>query len=210
MKKFYIIAKTLFVFLIMVIMTGICKGQQTDFYDKVLDFHCQRYCNFLVLDLETESYSGRVIVESGQLFLVLKKVKGFDEEQSKEFIYSLLLKKERLLLKDVKSTIKDNLYLNIEGFSSEKFRVLQRDYEIEETASKGCVEFVSHYFLEKNDRKVSVQDCQKLIENQENKTSLTLKRRVGIGEETAVIEKLFEWQIPVHIDHDSNSLIIDK
>lgn len=103
-----------------------------DFYDWVLNSHGM-HSKFVSLEIESDEYTGKVIVENNYLYSFLKRVKGFDKEQYKLFMKDLLSKK--LKLKVAKIDWENERFIKVKEFKS-----------IEENASKGKDHFLNIYF----------------------------------------------------------------
>jgi hypothetical protein len=192
-------------------------GQNLEFYERVLsDVKCM-YCYFVVLDVESDAYDGKVVIENGALYDFLKKTKGFDKTEYKEFMKDLLLSKKKLAL-DNASMDGGESYLNVKDAGEREFRVViysdrfgEAAAKVEAASSKGCVPFIKHYFLgEPLDRieQSGSADCAEFIGNQKE---VLLARGVTLGdrERDLIIDKLFEWHIPTRIDDLSTLLVIE-
>lgn len=214
MYKKYIftgISKILSSILFLMIMTLVCKSQVFDFYDKVLGFDDCRYCYFISLDVSSDEYTGKVIIENDDLYIFLNKTKGFEKEQYKKFVKELLVSKKPLILENA-TLDKENYFLNVDKVSEKKFRVLKDSDKFESFFSEGCIATVSHYFLNKSlnsEKNLNSQNCHDYVNNQK-KDNLMIRTPLGIGEESSLISKLFEWEIPVRFDSFSGRIVIDK
>lgn len=183
---------------------------QDEFYSKVLSYDDCRNCYFIALDVSSASYTGRVVVENDDLYLLLNKTKGFNKEQYKNFVQNLLAKKERLVLKNA-SLDKYGSFINVKGVGYREIRVVKEASNVEKVASKGCIAFVKNYFLHKPLKPIEESasgSCKNFVEIQ--KEDLLLRLDVSEDEKGAIINKLFEWQIPIYFNSLAGSLEIKK
>jgi hypothetical protein len=100
-----------------------------DFEDKVLNSFF-RYSAFLSLNIISDEYNGRIIIENKHLFLYLNKLKGFNKDQYKAFMKDVLLNKSALKLKKI-----DSNFIKIKEIESAEI-----------VASKGKQDFIKQYF----------------------------------------------------------------
>lgn len=194
------------IFVLLSIQT--CFGQSNKFYDTVLNYEKCRYCYFLSIDVESEKYKGKVVIENDDLYSFLSKTRGFNKNQYKEFMKDLLSNNKKLGIENA-SLDKTGFFINIKGISENNFRVVKDANDVEDIAAKGCVPIIVHYFLGQTLESIGnfvSEDCGEYVKKQ--KDNLLLINHVGIREQNAIISRLFEWQIPVRIDDLSGLLII--
>lgn len=196
--------------LLFLLTAQICLSQERKFLDTILEYERCRDCYFLSIDVASEKYSGKVVIENDDLFDFLNKTRGLDKTRYKEFVKDLVINKKRLVL-DKSSVKSDGTFLKIKGISEHEFRVVNEIPDIEAVAAQGCVAFIRHYFLaepiETAVRPVS-EDCEEFIRKQND--DLLMRSGLSTMERSIVIDKLFEWEIPTRIDHYSGALIIEK
>lgn len=202
--------KKILLFSFLLLTVQICFGQSNKFYDTILEYERCRDCYFLSIEVASEKYSGKVVIENVDLFDFLNKTKGFDRKQYKEFVRDLLVNKKKLVL-DKSNVGSDGTFLKIKGVSEHEFRVVNEIPDIEAISAQGCVAFVRHYFLaepiESAVAPVS-EDCREFIRKQND--DLLMRSGLSTMERSVVIDKLFEWQIPTRIDDYSGLLTIRK
>ncbi len=90
MKKYYGYLLLFFMLLLS------CSKSNRAFYDKVLsDFGTRSY--FIALDIKSDFYKGRVLIENNDLYNFLNKTKGWDKERYKARMLKILAHKEHLI-----------------------------------------------------------------------------------------------------------------
>jgi hypothetical protein len=202
--------KKILVLSLLLLTPQICFGQDSKFFDTVLEYERCRDCYFLSFEVESGKYTGKVVIENDDLFNFLSKTRGFDKTQYKEFARDLLVNKKKLVL-DKSNVESDGTFLKIRGVSEHEFRVVNEIPYIEGISAQGCVAFVRHYFLaepvESAVAPVS-EDCREFIRKQNG--DLLIRSGLSTMERSIVINKLFEWQIPARIDDYSGALTIRK
>ncbi|MCZ2391532.1 MAG: hypothetical protein LC113_10700 [Acidobacteria bacterium] len=163
------------------------------------------------MEVSSKSYSGKVIIENDELFSFVNDTRGLNEKEYSGFMKDLLMSGKPFILDDA-IVGPEGLSLNIEGSSTNQFRLLRPSQELQKILAKGCIATIGHYFLDKsidsNDN-VSSQDCHAYISEQK-KGNLMVKLPLAAGEDAALIAKIFEWQIPARIDDLSGRIMISK
>ena len=186
-------------------------GQDPAFFEKVLSYQNCRYCYFVSLKVSSNEYNGTVVIENDDLFSYLSESNDFDTMQYTKFMKDLLMSGRPLLLDNVVLG-REGLTLNIKNSSKNHFRIPKANDDLEKTLRMGCVATVARYFLDKNfdssDKALS-QDCHDFIGTQKDK-NLMISVPLGLGEETMLIARLFDWRIPVRIDDMSGRIVISK
>lgn len=166
-------------------------SQTDEFYTKVLeDSRYGRNSYFVSLEVKSQKYTGKVIATNGDLYLFFYKTRKFNQEQYKSFMLKLLSNKEALQLKQTTLDM-DGYFLKVKGFKRLIFMPVNKNDKVQEVAVKGCKEFIDYYFEYLND-------------------GYELKNNLGFEERNAIINKLFEWQIPSFISDIPGLLTIRK
>ena len=104
----------------------------SDFYDTVLCSY-SLHSIFVLVDIESDEYDGKAIIENGDLFEFLNQTKGFDKKQYKSFMKDLLSKNSKLSLE--KSELNKWHFIKIQKIKS-----------VENITSKGKDDFIAQYF----------------------------------------------------------------
>lgn len=185
-------------------------AQSEDFYEKILSYNNCRDCYFIVVEVESEPYSGKIVVESDDLQDFLNKTENLDKAKYKGYIKALLVNKEKFVLRNAQS---DGDFLNVKNVSEHQFRILNESDEVNKIASKGCVSFIKHYFLEASPDPIQnseSMDCKEFIKSQNKDLSLTKEGASFLKEQNTIIYRLFNWEIPIRMDHYSGWLTIRK
>ena len=158
------ISKLLFILLILLGINS-CFGQDKVFIDEILNNeHCQK-CYFVAIDVGTKDFSGRVVIPYGELLDFVNKTEGFEDEQSKDFIKSLLVNNQSFIINDAKF---DGSYINIDGISKKQFKVVDKSEKVDNVATKGCMAFINYFFL-RNSLELSKykgKNCYEFIKKQ--------------------------------------------
>lgn len=202
--------KVLFSFFIGLFFVQLLVAQSEDFYDKILSYDNCRDCYFIVVGVESEPYSGRILIENDDLQDYVSKTENLDKTKYKEFVKALLMNNEKLVLRNVQS---DGDFLSIKNVSEHRFRILNESDEVNKIASQGCVSFIKYYFLEGSPgviRNSESADCKEFIKSQNKDLALTREGATFLKEQNTIIYKLFEWEIPIRMDHYSGWLTIRK
>jgi len=202
------------VIIVILFLSSNIFGQTTDvqenpFLDGIFGYDCSRYCYFLVLNVDSDSFVGKVAIESGNLFLFVKKTKGFDRKGYVKYVKDLITNGKTLFLENT-MTDEHDIFLQIKNTSIGKFLLVYDNRQMDQDFSGNCIEFVTRYFLPENNGSTDVDNltCRQFIKN--HKHILRLNQPLGLKKEAVVISKLFDWEIPVRKEHLSNRLIIDK
>jgi hypothetical protein len=117
--------------LLMLILIS-CAEKDNGFYNKVLgDFNKHSY--YLALDIRSDDYKGRVIVENNDLYTFLKKTKGLDVKRYKSTMRKTLIHRRVLKIKNTA-----NLSLN--------FIKVKEINKVYLSANKGVDSFIKNYF----------------------------------------------------------------
>lgn len=123
---------TLFLILVLGISFAGTPENHDRFYSYVLnDF--DRHSSFLAIDIVSDEYSGRVVIENAELFNFFHQTRGFNKAKYKVSIKKLLTSEEPLRL--------GKTSLSKWGF----MKVSRRD-NILDAAKKGTDSFISQYF----------------------------------------------------------------
>ncbi len=179
-------------------------GQTKTFYDNVLGSSC--WGCFVALNVESDFFSGRVVIENAELFNYLKNTENLDEKKYKSFISELIENKRALKMT---GTRKDDSGFFLVGnkVKSHTFRIIIASKDFETIAAKGCDALLDNYFsiLSKN-KPQEKSGCRERIKR--NGDDLFMYPKFDMTEENNVIAKLFELEIPVNLDDISGSLKI--
>lgn len=161
--------------ILMIALLNFClifEIEQSSFIDKIInDF--ERYSWFLVIEIKSSSYNGKIIVENNELFYYLNHSKHLDKEQ-----YKL----------EIKDKLKHHLPIDIQDVSFCQYKIITNNKRVAANVKKGKDEFIKIYF--------------------DNGT--TLKDDITDDERTAIIQKLFEWEIACKIDDETGYLVISR
>lgn len=196
--------KTVRIIFAILIFLMVSNAQDNSFLKSIIgDDEC-RTCYFISLDVESAAYNGRVVIENDDLFDFVKSTKKLSWDEYKEFAQELLAANRKLDLKGYDVRVNAETALYIDRISENTFRIVPQIPEFEVAASRGCIAFVKDFFIENADAakansKLESTDCREFILSQ-NK-SLSTVRKLSASEESFVINKLFQWQIPVVNDH---------
>lgn len=182
-------------------------AQDSRFIDRLWETPSCRSCYVLSIDVISDAHSGRATIDSGKLFTFLMKTRGLEGNQADDFVRTLLQKKQALRLEN--ATLDGN-YLNVAGSSRHEFRIVQPDKKVDEITGMGCANFIRYYFLNETPLpkiETASKNCRELIRDQKRDLILT-RTDIGITGMNSLINSLFEWQIPVMIDHISGLPVI--
>ena len=199
--------KKLIMFWLVLILSSSIYGQTAKFYEKILSDTKCRYCYFVSLNIQSEFYSGKIVVENGDLFDYFKLTKNFDEKEYKEFMLKLLQENQKLVINGI-TVDDDRIYLIGKNLKKSSFRIVETSQPFENVSARSCKEFIQYYFApsllaSKEDEK---NNCKEIIK--QNAKDLLIKPKFDRAEENNVISKLFDLGIPVHTDDVSGSLRI--
>jgi len=148
---------------------------------------------FIVLNIDSPNYSGKVIIANGYLFNFLKETRKYSIPQYRNFMKDLLIKSDTLKTSSI-CFKKDELVSYEWGFYSFKEDSLVNYY-----ASKGKKEFLNHYFsIGKKFGRIK-KDIYNSATDKSEKTNI----------ECAIINQLFKWEIPVKTDCFDGDLVIE-
>jgi hypothetical protein len=196
--------KALNIVLLLLIFITVSHAQDNWFLRTILDDDYCRTCYFLSIEVESNAYNGRVVLEKDDFFDFVKSTRGLGRSEFKEFAYDMLTNNRKLNLQEHEVNVNKDTALSIGTISENLFRIVPQIPEFEEVASKGCIEFIKEFFIEDADIKETNNnsknvECREFVLGQ-NK-NLSTVRRLSAIEESFVIDKLFHWQIPVINDH---------
>jgi hypothetical protein len=176
----------LFCFYLLLAQTSF--SQNEGFYKQILTEQISaRNGYFIALNVKSNTYNGKVIITNGYLQYFLTQTRKFNEKQYNEFMTKLLVNKDVLPLKNA-TLLRDGYFIKVKGFNAPLFMPVRNVDEVEEAATKGCEKFIDHYF---------------------DKKYLMLKNAIGDVERNAVVNKLFEWQIPSFVSDIPGMLVIN-
>jgi len=186
------------------------SAQPGRFYDKVLGYDNCKDCYFIVLEVESEAYTGKVLIENDDLQDFLSKTESLDRVRYREYVKDILINRRKVI---IKNSYLDGDFLNVKNVSERKFRLLNESEKVNKIASRGCVQFLKYYFLEES--LASIQhtessDCKEFIKSQNKDLSLLRGEASFLKEQNTIVKVLFEWEIPIRMNHYSGWLVIDK
>ena len=182
-------------------------GQTTEFLERVISYRDGRSNFFIPINVKSESFSGKVVVESYVLADYLKETRGFDAKTYRSFMLSLLKERQALEMKNVVIDHK-RCFLSGKNVKEGSFRIVETSQAFEAVFVQGCDQVIRYYFspslpqLSEN-RKSSCKDIVK-----QNGADLFIRPRYDFDEQNNVIVRLFEIDIPVYRDDISGSLEI--
>lgn len=200
--------KRLIIFVVIVMLGNSIYAQKETFYKKVVnDLDCRGDCYFLSLEIVSESYSGRVVVENNYLFDYLRTTKGFDRPAYESFMLKFFRENQKLTMPGV---IREDrgIFLIGKDVKDLTFRIAETSQAVETIAQRGCKYLIQYYFvpLLKESKENENCDCKQYIK--QNARDLLMKNSVGFVEQSNVISKLFDMEIPIQRDDISGSLRI--
>lgn len=179
-------------------------GQTKTFYDNILGSSC--WSCFVALNIESESFSGRVVVENAELFNYLKDTENLDEKKYKTFVSELIKNNLALKITGIKNDDR-GVFLIGNGIKNRTFRVTTASKDFETIVAKGCDDLLDHYFSILSKNKLQEKSgCRERIKR--NGDDLFMHPKFDLIEQNNVIAKLFELEIPVNLDDISGSLKI--
>jgi hypothetical protein len=202
--------KVLISFFISLLLIQLAIAQSNSFYDKILDYDKCKDCYFVVIEVESESYTGKVLIENDDLQDFINKTESLDKAKYKEYMKDILLNKKKIT---VKNAYLKGSFLDVKNVSEHQFRLLSESKEVNEIASKGCIPFVKYYFLGESLSSIDdtkSTDCNEFIRNQNKNLFLSRDEAAFLKEQNTIIDKLFEWEIPTRMDDYSGLLTIRK
>lgn len=198
-----------------------CFSQDSRFIDKILDYESCRSCYFILLNVESDAYTGKIIIEADDLYNFLEKNKEMDKSESKDYIKYILLNGV-LTLKNV-SLDKDEYFLNMSNLAGisttrQAFRIVDEsinsdeDEQVKKIVSRGCIAVIKYYFLGKaldSSESSNTTDCHKLI-GEQNDGVFQFRKFVTEKQKSYIASKLFEWEIPTYLNHYNDQLVINQ
>jgi hypothetical protein len=116
-------------FLLLVIS---CADKDPEFFNKMLgDFNKHSY--FIAIDIRSDEYRGRVIVENNDLYTFLNKTRGWDTQKYKYMIKKIIIHGRTLKIKNTASL-------------SLKYIKVKEINKVYLNANKGADSFIKYYF----------------------------------------------------------------
>jgi hypothetical protein len=107
-------------------------NQDAAFYDKVLGNY-SLHSTFIATDVQSKEYTGRVVIENGDLYYFFRQTRGYDQKSYMAFMRERLLNKDRISLGNV--SLKKWGFYKVAAINS-----------VEKHASNGLEKFIDHYF----------------------------------------------------------------
>jgi hypothetical protein len=101
-------------------------------HDRILDSFTN-HSLYVVINVESDAYNGKVIIQNRHLFLFLKEYNKLDRENYKSFMKELLSKNSELSIRKT----------DLEKW---KFNKVPKDESVEVSAKKGKDFFIENYF----------------------------------------------------------------
>lgn len=183
-------------------------GQHVKYIDRVVDYSDCTYCYFISLNIKTDAYVGKVIIENDNLYTFLHESSGMTKMRYNHFIKSLLQSGKSLEIK--KATLNPaTKNLEVKGIPGVHFSIVQEpDAEVRELFQKGCVATITNLFNVNIPNPIA-QNCEALLRAQNDRTFL-MRRPINPKSEPALVAQLFEWNVPVRLDDLSGRLVIVK
>lgn len=181
-------------------------GQNDPFISDIVDNETCISCNYLSIEVESVPYTGRVVIESDELYAFLKATKKMTRSKYRSFAADLVSNNRKLDLKSFKVKVNYKTALSVGRVSENEFRIVPRNPELEKIASKGCINFVMEVFIDDfNVLKPDNKECREFILSLNR--DLSTINKLSALDESFVIDQLFRWKIPVVIDHYSGLTI---
>lgn len=194
--------------LVILLFVTVSRAQNDSFLRTIVENEGCRTCYFLSFEVESKVYSGRVVIDSFRFFRFVDSTQKLDENGYKSFALELLTSNRKLDLTSYDVRV-NRTALYIDKIAENTFLIVPEIPEFEAIAAKGCVEFITEFFVENATSAKTGEwkktDCRKFILSQSE--DLELNRRLSTLEQSFLINKLFQWQIPVVIDHNSGLTI---
>lgn len=202
--------KMLFCFFVGLGLIQSASGQSNIFYDRVLGYDDCKNCYFIVIEVHSVPYTGRVVIDNNDLRDYITKTQNIEIADYKSFVKDILANKRKLVLENASL---DGDFLSIKNISEQKFRLLHESEKANDIASRGCVQFIKYYFLQASSnltQNTEAEDCKEFIKGRNKNLSLARKDASSLNEQNAIIKMLFDWEIPVRLNHYSGWLVVDK
>ena len=204
------VMKMFFSFFGTLMFVQLVTAQGAGFLERVLGDDRCRDCYFIVIGVDSAPYTGKAVVENDALRDFLVKTEGVTETSYKDYAKNIILSNGKLSIKD--AYVEDGAIRN-KNIGKYEFRVVDEFDEVESIALKGCVSFIKYYF--KGESAETIQnsestDCKEFIKSQNKDLSLTREGSSDFRKQSAIINRLFEWEIPIRMDHYSGWLTIRK
>ena len=193
--------------LLISVFCGSASGQSPDFFDRVIVDAYGPTNYFIPVQIRSESYSGNVVIQSGDLFEYLKATRGFNARAYKSFMLKLLKEKQPIAIKGVK-TDKSGFFLTGKPVKERTFRVIKPSQAFETVASQGCQRLIHHYFWPDVSESNTANEATCIENIKYNRQDLLIRPRYDLAEQNNVIARLFEMEIPISLDDISGSLKI--
>lgn len=199
--------KRMLLFLFVAVLSCPTYSQTIEFCERVIGYRDGRSDYFIPINVKSETFSGRVVVESYNLFDYLKATKGFDAKAYKSFMLNFLKEKQELVMKD--ATIDDRgFFLSGKNVKESSFRIVESSQVFEIVFAQGCEQLIRYYFSpslpEANEKGKS--SCKERVRL--NGQDLFIRPKYDFAEQNNVIVRLFEMDIPIHRDDISGSFKI--
>ena len=201
------IRKKILLFLCASVLCCSTYGQTAEFCELVIDYQHGRNGYFVPIQVKSKSFSGKVVVESYNLFDYLTATRGFDTKTYKSFMLNLLKEKQQLDMKGV--SIDDRgLFLAGKNIKERTFRIVESSQAFEVIAAQGCEQLIRYYFSPELGESIdkTVTSCKEKVRL--NAQDLLIRPRYDLTEQNNVIARLFEMDIPIYRDDISGSLTI--
>lgn len=185
---------------------GTSFSQNDRFYSKILD-DTSRNSYFVVIELNSPTFSGRVAVPNQVLFSYLNKAEPLSVQDYKNVLGKAFRDKQAVMIKEEIAIDSSGSFLKGKELPHRAFRVINEIESFSPNLSD-CSRFLDEYFapnLPTRDRSKS-KACGHLI--REAGVDLLLKPKISVVKQNTIIALLFENAIPIHIDDISGSLRI--
>jgi hypothetical protein len=127
-----IMKKTVVILSLLLLILVSCSEKNPAFYNQVLG-NFDKHSYFIALDIRSDEFKGRVLVENNNLFTFLNKTNGWDKERYKSMMKRILI--HRRIMK-----IKNTADLSL---SFIKVKEINKVYL---SANKGPDSFIKDYF----------------------------------------------------------------
>lgn len=182
-------------------------AQTPEFCDRVLSLRDGRSNYFIPINVRSDLFTGKVVVESFRLNDYLKETKGFDGAAYKTYVMELLERKRELEIKDA-AIDRSGFYLSGPALKKYTFRVVVASNEFDIVSAQGCKVLLKHYFSPDliESTEMGKAGCRESIIS--SKVDLFMRPKYDLAEQNNVIAALFDMDIPISLDDISQSLRI--
>jgi hypothetical protein len=201
-------SKLVFRLVLILLVVPFVRGQQVSYIDRVVDYLDCTYCYFISLNVQSDAYTGKAIIENDNLYTFLHESAGMSKARYGSFVKSLLQSGKSLKIKNatLNPTTKS---LDVKRIQGIHFSVVQEpDQEVKDLFKKGCVATISSLFTV-NLLNQNLQDCEALLSAQNERTFL-VRRPINPQSEPALVAQLFDWNVLVRLDDLAGRLVIVK